>query len=117
LVSVYHVQTKIIIMWKFMNVLLQKIRISLFGPRSGSSMSSAAPESFHRPKPQPVGSSIEIDEPKLPEPDMDGWIRLPNGDRYRKIKCGMGSGSAIDDDDPSLRRRRRVRVRNNPFIP
>lgn len=83
------------------NMLLQKIKKYLFGPpdsesKSGLILSSDGPENDHRPRLQRVMESVEIDE-RTPEPDDDGWIRLPNRDRYRKLPIGsMGSGMSTD---------------------
>lgn len=76
--------------------------------RSGSSLSGYPDRTGFKPKPQPVRSSVTIDEPDEPQPDDDGWIKMPNGDRYRKIKCGYGSDMSLVEDDPGPGRRTRI---------
>lgn len=69
-------------------MLLQKIKNYLFGP----------PENDHRPRPQREMESVEIAD-RTPEPDDDGWINLPNRDRYRKLPPGsMGCGMSTDEE-------------------
>lgn len=80
---------------------LRKLKRFFFGPRAGTSLSLNVAESDHSPAVQPFPS--EVDKPEaLREPDMDGWVRQPNGDRIRKIRNGMGS-EMIDDNRPVSR--------------
>lgn len=68
------------------------------------------PGTAFKPPVRSLGYSCEVDEP-TPEPDGDGWIKLPNGDRYRKIKCGQGAETI--EDEPQ--RCRGSLTKNNPF--